>query len=360
MPPRRLKRLFLPVFGWICATELFVLIRYFGLESIPQFKGMNFDQINQPLLLAQGLVVGLVIGSVFLLTGLALDRPFIRRKSYGVLMLIQAAANVALVVIALTMVSLIEIAQLGHGFKWGMILARILSGNFLVVVIYVTLMSFLFSFLKQVDGKFGPGNVWRLMRGMYHRPREEERIFMFLDLKGSTTHAERLGHVQFSRLIQDCFIDLTVVIDHEAQVYQYVGDEVILFWDVASGLRNASCLRAFYHFTDHLNRRAAHYRSEYDALPEFKAGIHIGSAMVLEVGEIKREISYLGDLLNTAARIQGECNRLGANLLISEALCERLRSDHAGFVMEPVGRIELKGKSERVGVIRVRREQEIT
>jgi adenylate cyclase len=43
---------------------------------------------------------------------------------------------------------------------------------------------------------------------------------MFLDLKGSTTHAERLGHVQFSELIQDCFIDLTVVIDHQALVYQ--------------------------------------------------------------------------------------------------------------------------------------------
>jgi adenylate cyclase len=312
---------------------------------------------DQPAaLLVEGAIVAWLIGSLFYLLDRALDRPAIRQLPYGALMLVQAAGNLGLVVVALACASLIETAKQGRGFEFALIQDRVLSANFLVVAVYVTVVSFLFSFLRQVDGKSGPGNLWKLIIGMYHHPREEERIFMFLDLKGSTTHAERLGHVKFSRLIQDCFIDLSVVIDHQAQIYQYVGDEAILFWDVAAGLENASCIRAFFRYTDRLESRAGYYQSQYGVLPVFKAGIHVGSAMVLEVGEIKREISYLGDLLNTAARIQGECNRLGENLLVSESLRGRLGEIPDDLSMTPIGKIELKGRTESVGILSVRRE----
>ena len=52
---------------------------------------------------------------------------------------------------------------------------------------------------------------------------------MFLDLKSSTHLAETLEHVTCSRLIQDCYAELTApLLDYNAQVYQYVGDEVVV------------------------------------------------------------------------------------------------------------------------------------
>jgi len=226
-----------------------------------------------------------------------------------------------------------------------------------VVLIYVTLVSSLFAFLKQVNRKFGPGNLWKLLIGMYHHPREEQRIFMFLDLKGSTTHAERLGHAAFSRLIQDCFVDLTVVVDHAAQIYQYVGDEVILYWEVEDGLEQARCLRAYFQFVDRLASRSAHYQGAYGVVPVFKAGLNMGPATVLEVGEIKREISYLGDVLNTAARIQGKCNEVGRDLLVPETLLRRLEPLPDGLESERVGEVALRGREETVIIHAVHRRQ---
>jgi len=53
---------------------------------------------------------------------------------------------------------------------------------------------------------------------------------------------------------------------------------------------------------------AAYYLSKYGRVPVFKAGIHGGKVMALEVGSVKKELAYLGDIVNTTARIQGECN----------------------------------------------------
>jgi adenylate cyclase len=55
-------------------------------------------------------------------------------------------------------------------------------------------------------------------------------------------------------------------------------------------------------------KRLTIYRKQYERIPEFKAGLHIGKVTAVEVGDIKRDIAYLGDTLNTASRIQGICN----------------------------------------------------
>lgn len=341
--------------GWIAALELFVLIRFFGLESLPQFQGIDLDSLNPSKMLLRALFLAIILGSAYFLLDRTLDRPSIRRRPYGVLIALQTVGNVGLVIIVLTLLSIIEVMR---GETQGLLPSlakRLASTNALIALLYVTLVSFLFSFLKTVDRKFGPGNLWKLIVGTYHHPREEELIFMFLDLKASTTHAERLGHVRFSELIQDCFIDLTVVIDHHALVYQYVGDEVILYWDVEKGVKDASCIRAYFGFTDQLRHRTAYYQAKYGLTPEFKAGINIGKATVLEVGEIKREISYLGDVLNTAARIQGKCNELGEELLVSGTVTERLVSTPDDLKIQQIGQVDLRGREETVTLFSVRR-----
>jgi len=355
MPGNHLRGYSFSVVGWVAAAWLFMLIRYVGLASVPEFDGFDLSQIKYTGLVAKVVFLGWILGSVFYLLDLALNRPALRRRPYGALMIVQAAGNVVLVVIALVAVALLEMAQSDQEFQVTGLVHRVISTNFIVAMIYVTVVSFLFGFFKQVDRKFGPGNLWKLLIGMYHHPREEERIFMFLDLEASTTHAERLGHVQFSCLIQDCFIDLSVVIDHYAQIYQYVGDEAILFWDVEDGLRDANCVRAYFKFIDQLEARSDYYKSQYEVVPVFKAGVNIGSVTVLEVGEIKREISYLGDVLNTAARIQGKCSDLEERLLISEKLHDQLTNVPDDLTMNPIGSMELRGREEEVNIISVHR-----
>lgn len=348
---RYLKSTWLQMLAWMGAGLLFVLIRYVGLED-SLFLDVDSSRRDWGVLLPQSLAAGAVAGLAYGLLDVVLDRPRLRRLPYGRLILLQTVFHLLLLSLVLAGVFANEVRIYVGGWDTGRWLALLCSANSVMILIYTTLVSFWINFLKQVDRKFGPGNLRRLMLGTYHQPREEQRIFMFLDLKGSTGHAERLGHVCFSRLIQDCFQDLSVVMVDAAQVYQYVGDEVILCWDVAGGTHDGHCLRAFFRFRRQLQRREAYYRRTYGLMPEFKAGMNLGLATVAEVGEIKREISFLGDVLNTAARIEAMCNEFGEALLISRAVYDAVGT-LPGFAIRRVGCVELRGRSDSVEIYAV-------
>ena len=64
-------------------------------------------------------------------------------------------------------------------------------------------------FFLQVYDKFGTGMFLKFLTGKYHQPREEERIFMFLDMKSSTTIAEKIGNKKYFNLLNDLFTDIT-------------------------------------------------------------------------------------------------------------------------------------------------------
>ena len=101
-------------------------------------------------------------------------------------------------------------------------------------------------FILQVSDKFGQGVLMSFLLGKYHRPKEEDRIFMFMDLKSSTTYAEKLRHIKYSQFIQDCFFDITdVITKHEAKIYQYVGDELVLSWRIKEGIEISNCINTF-------------------------------------------------------------------------------------------------------------------
>ena len=67
----------------------------------------------------------------------------------------------------------------------------------------------------------------------------------------------------------------------------------------------------------------------------------------VEVGEIKREIAYHGDTINTAARIQALCNQYGKDLLISETIAELL-TDAEKQKIESIGLMSLRGKENQI------------
>jgi adenylate cyclase len=209
-------------------------------------------------------------------------------------------------------------------------------------------------FLFALSQKLGPGVLRKWMLGHYHEPREEERIFMFLDMKDSTTLAEELGNLNFSALVRDFFEDLTLpVLQTKAEVSHYIGDEAVLTWTMEAGLANANCVRIFFEFEKSITRRKSYYIENYGLVPGFKAGAHCGKVIATEVGEVKSEIVFHGDVLNTAARIQGLCNQLEEGLLLSEEL-SRLLKLPPDLRAVGHGKSDLKGKAEEVEIVAIR------
>ena len=209
-------------------------------------------------------------------------------------------------------------------------------------------------FLLEVSEKFGPGVLVNFLLGKYHQPKEETRIFMFLDLKSSTEYAEKLGHLKYSRLIQDCFYDLTdVVIQHKARIYQYVGDEVVLTWRRDEGIKNNNCIKVFFAYEKALRDRVDYYSEKYHIHPEFKAGLNAGFVTVAEVGALKKELAYHGDAIITASRIRSECNTVKRRLLISADLLSIMENIDDDFKVESMGVCRLRGKQNVIGLFSV-------
>ena len=91
------------------------------------------------------------------------------------------------------------------------------------------------------------------------------------------------------------------------------------------------------------------YLKKYGVYPQFKAAMHAGSVSVTWIGTIKKEVAYHGDVLNTASRIQGVCNKYNKFLLISDELENNLKLE-PNFKKELIGSIELKGKAKPVSI----------
>lgn len=218
---------------------------------------------------------------------------------------------------------------------------------------YFYLSGIIFNFLKAMRMRMGRMNFIRWFFGILSKPREEERIFMFLDMKSSTTIAEKLFHRKFSYLVQDVFNLMTVFGAYRGEIYQYLGDGAIISWKVKSGILNSDYLKAFYAFQKRISRREKYFMRRYKLIPEFKAGIHVGHVMALQVGQTRRDISYNGDTINTAARIESECTEYRQDLLISEELYKRTE-DRESWLFEEVGRIKLKGKRKSTGIYKVK------
>ena len=234
------------------------------------------------------------------------------------------------------------------------VLFNILSPSFFINVFLFGFLVSITQFMLQVNDKFGPGILLKFITGRYYHPRQEERIFMFLDLRSSTTIAEKMNSRKFFSLLKEIYSDVTEpILNSQGEIYQYVGDEVIVTWSVERGLAGNNCLQCFFRIQQTLEQREEHYNREYKVLPSFKAGLHIGETTVGEIGVIKKDIVYTGDVLNTTSRIQGECNNNNVNLLMSSDLLERMQLNGEYHQMA-LGEISLKGKNEKVSLYSIK------
>lgn len=324
--------------GWTLAFVFYSIVRGEGTKELGSVQWEVWESILRAFII--GPIIGLISGYAQILTEehgyerVSIQRLFVLRLVYVILFLL----------------TMILLAYAFYGVDIGL-LEFAFEPGFSIYLYIVSVDIFMFG-LRQVNLFLGSNNLWKLLRGKFYSPREEERIFMFLDLKDSTQHAEKLGHIKYSKFIQDCFNDLGVVIENEAEIYQYVGDEAVLTWKSKDGLRNQNCINAFYSFKNQLLEKQKYYLEKYNCVPFFKAGLNEGVVTVTEVGKYKKEIAYHGDTINTAARIQGKCNEFGQELLISENLKSKLESTPIEF--ELLGNIPLKGKTKEVGIFAIR------
>ena len=215
-------------------------------------------------------------------------------------------------------------------------------------VIFSVIMGTAFTFIVYLRRLIGARTMFRFLTGRYNRPREEERVFLFADIKGSTTIAERVGNRLYHEFLNNVWFDISdAVAACAGEIYKYVGDEIIVTWSVRRGMANARCLRLCAAIPGALAQRAPYYQRRYGVAPEIRQGLHAGLVTVGEIGDARMEIAYLGDVLNTTARLVSYAEELKIPALISGEVV-RLLPDVSELLLRNLGPVNLRGKEHRI------------
>lgn len=197
--------------------------------------------------------------------------------------------------------------------------------------------------VRQIIGGRVLGNF---VLGRYHKPVREERVFMFLDMANSTALSQQLGDIGVHALISRVFFDIDpLILDWGGEVHRYIGDEVVVTWPLEDCRIDGRCLECLFAINALIETNAERYQRDFGVVPLLRAGLHGGPVVAGECGDLKQEIVYFGDTINTAARIQAECKAKKVPMLISGELLAELPLP-AGVRADSLGLVHLRGREE--------------
>jgi adenylate cyclase len=330
------------------SAYIYYVIAFWGVQD--HFtEGLLKQYMSSGAVHVELILSGILFGGLIGVINRIIDSPRLRSKLVGHVVLFRTVLYLTSVSVVFAVVALVFVKLI---FPWEVLtkLFQTLSPRHtLSFVAWAILSVIAINFALEIERIVGPGNLWRLLIGRYRKPRKEKRIFLFMDLKGSTSTAEDLGHYRYSEFMQECYRDLTqVVMKYDAVIYQYVGDEVVISWPCGnSGEKERASVQTFFAYQKILSEKKEVYKTRFDMAPEFRGSIDTGLVTTIEVGDVKREIAYYGDVLNTAARLLELCKTQGEELMVSQAVGEAVEQD-SGIRVSWHGEIMLRGKRKSV------------
>lgn len=311
----------------------------FIFNTLPK-EGMQF-LLREAIVLIMSAVMGYLL--VFVL------RKLFRRYQLWVGLLLKSVSLIAAAFVMNSLLYLISSAQssipLQHSFR-----------NFFYQVEHVHLLLQKMSYWMilivltqlaiEVNEKYSPGVFLDILLGRYINPKTENRIVAFIDLADSTTIAEKLGHTQYFRFIREFIYHVSnALIEYGGQIYQYVGDEIVVSW-MFNDSNMKRCLKSIIEARRNIQKASIEFKRDFDIIPEFRVGIHVGEVTVGEIGVIKKDIAMSGDTMNTTARIRSACSELNKKFIVSKDFIDK--SALEDFQSESLGLVELKGKRREI------------
>lgn len=232
----------------------------------------------------------------------------------------------------------------------------VFDASFATSVAISFLIALVINFIGQVNRLLGRGVLVSLIIGRYHRPREEVRVFLLIDLRQSSQIAEQLGNLRYHAFLKRFIDDVSAAaMRFGGEIHRYVGDEVILTWEEEKGIAKANCVNCMFAITDAIAVAYDQYMTEFGVVPSTWAGLHIGPVVTGDVGTIKHEIVHLGDTINVAARIEQACREFERTFLASADVIDALTLP-AAVETERLGAIDLRGIGSSVELVAVSRD----
>ncbi len=216
---------------------------------------------------------------------------------------------------------------------------------------------------KQLARYFSPAVVEEISAGdgsldNFEKGERRRVAVLFADIRSFTTLSENMAPDKVAAMLSELRqLQMKAVFNNNGMVDKFIGDAIMAVFgaprssgsfagDVANavraGLEMHASLTVF-----NLARKASG-----EAEIRIGIGIHAGEAFAGNLGgEGQLEYTVIGDVVNTASRIEHLCKKAQADFLISETVAGELKEE---FNHEKIGLVKIRGREKPMGIHRVR------
>jgi adenylate cyclase len=318
------------------------------------------DSFDTIVPFVNGIVIGLVCGGAVAWCEMFLFTSMGRRRNLISIISLKVVAYVFILTFTIFVVILISRSiESGQDpittFYSAPFQHLLFEEDFHIMVLYAIVMMTIIIFTKEMGRKMGQEVLVNFITGKYSRPYYEERIFMFLDLDSSSSLAETLGDFRYHQFLNEFYYDIAdEIVDTYGEIYHYVGDEVVVSWKMNRGLASGNCLRAYFKILEKIEKVKQKYIARFGSYPKFKAALHCGQVIIAQIGDVKSEIVFHGDVMNTTSRIERICSEMGEKLLISRPLLDYLPPSFVEHFVS-VGNVKPRGKQRLIELFGLRK-----
>lgn len=199
--------------------------------------------------------------------------------------------------------------------------------------------------LREAFGSFvDPDLAKRVAREGTDLAGEEVDVsILFMDIRGFTSYAEKVSAQEAVARLNEVYDRVVpIIISHGGHANKFIGDGLLAVFGAPARLDDhAGCAVAAG------LEIAAAVRQAYGGELRVGVGVNSGSVMSGTIGGGGRlDFTVIGDVVNTASRVESATRETGDDVLITEATCSRLEGSDVSWQQRPA--IALKGKSQEV------------
>ncbi|MDM9629257.1 adenylate/guanylate cyclase domain-containing protein [Rhizobium sp. S152] len=217
--------------------------------------------------------------------------------------------------------------------------------------LYALAVCSLMIFVLRVRELLGREVFTSMLVSRYRKPVSEERVFLFIDLVDSTAFAERHGDLRAQQMLSSLFSAFAEPVrKYKGTIVDYVGDAAIITWPLDRGIKFGRCVNCIFDIINAIEADAENWLRTYGQVPRLRAALHGGSIITAEIGVDHHKITYFGDTINTASRLETLCKALNRSVLISTDLMQRITLPE-DISAEDLGYHAVKGRGQSLGVV---------
>ena len=181
-----------------------------------------------------------------------------------------------------------------------------------------------------------------------------EATVLFSDIRGFTTHTERLGAQGTVAMLNEYFTLMVDCIQHEGGMLdKFIGDAIMAGFGipVAHDDDVDRAMRASIAMIKELRRWNVQRVAEGKLAIDIGIGLNTDVVVSGNIGSKKRmDYTMIGDGVNLAARLESACKQYGAQILVSEYTYKKLRGTYRA---RDIDLVVVKGKTQPVGVYEI-------